>query len=67
MKRQLYKINRGNDDLQIGFANATLKVITFDKLFEFINNPSNLNVSSCECENDKILSQLENEILDCCL
>lgn len=64
MKRQLYKMNRGSDDLQIGFASGTLKVVTFDKLFEFINHHSKFKVGWCECENDKVLSQLENGTLD---
>lgn len=64
MKRQIYKINRGSDEIQIGFANGTLKVIAFDKLYEFINNHSRFKIDWCECENEKVILQLQNGTLD---
>ncbi len=64
MKRQIYKMNRGSNELQIGFANGTLKVIAFEKLFQFINNHSKFKIGWCEFENDKVLLQLEKGALD---
>ena len=64
MKRQIYKMNRGSDELQIGFANGTLKVIAFEKLFEFINSRSKFTIGWSESENDKVISQLEKGTLD---
>ena len=62
MKRQIYKMNRGSDELQIGFSNGTLKVIAFEKLFEFINSRSKFTIGWSESENDKVISQLEKEL-----
>jgi len=64
MKRHIYKMNRGSDELQIGFANGTLKVIAFEKLFEFINSRSKFTIGWSESENDKVISQLEKGTLD---
>ena len=64
IKRQIYKMNRGSDELQVGFASGSLKVIAFEELFRFINDHSHFRVSWSECENDKVLVQLENGTLD---
>lgn len=65
MKRQIHQMNREKNELRIGFAIGTLKVLALDRLFQFMDGHPELQVSWNECENEKVLMQLKEGVLDC--
>lgn len=65
MKRQIHQMNCEKNELRIGFAAGTLKVLALEKLFRFMDTYPELQVSWNECENEKVLMQLKEGVLDC--
>lgn len=64
MKRQIHQMNREKNELRIGFAAGTLKVLALDKLFQWMDAHPEWEVSWSECENEKVLTQLKEGALD---
>lgn len=64
IKKQIEKMNRGSEEIQVGFATGALKVIPFEKFFNFMDQHAHFRVGWSECENDKVLLQLENGTMD---